>query len=243
MIKFINKNINGTDYICSDIHGHFYLLEEELKRVGFKEETDRLFSLGDLIDRGDDSGQVLEWLKKPWFYAIQGNHERMLINAFESQSNILRHQWFAWGGEWAEDMTDEEIEPFYNALSVLPIAIDIELVNGLHVGLIHAERPNTCDWGSVISLLQSAKPSDVESNREISDLLWKRSQAFSTIDEVLNIELVTNINHVFHGHAIVLDYHTITNRTFMDLGSYDSGKIGFIEPVSFLGSQLIGSQA
>lgn len=238
MIKFIHKNIRGTDYICSDIHGHFYLLEEALKRVGFKEEVDRLFSLGDLIDRGDGSSQVLEWINKPWFYAIQGNHERMLINAFESQSDILRHQWFAWGGQWAEDMADEEVEPFYNALSELPIAIDIELANGLHVGLVHAELPNTCDWNSVILLLQSAKPNDIESNREISDLLWKRSQAFSTVDEILDIELVTNVGHVFHGHTIVSDYHTITNRTFMDLGSYESGTIGFIEPVSFLASRL-----
>jgi len=95
MIKFIHKNIRGTDYICSDIHGHFYLLEKELKRVGFKEEVDRLFSLGDLIDRGDDSSQVLKWINKAWFYAIQGNHERMLINAFESQSDsktIGRHR-------------------------------------------------------------------------------------------------------------------------------------------------------
>ncbi|MGK0173918.1 MAG: serine/threonine protein phosphatase 1 [Ulvibacter sp.] len=237
MIKYIVKNVNGTDYICSDIHGHFYILEAELKNVSFNEETDRLFSLGDLIDRGDDSDQVLEWLEKPWFYAIQGNHERILINAYESQSDMLRHQWFAWGGQWAEDITDEEIEPFYNALSKLPIAIELELSNNAKVGLVHAELPNKCDWNDLTKLLETAKPKDIEATREISDLLWKKSQPFGTTDEILEIEPVTNIHHVFHVHTIVSDYHTITNRTFMDLGSYETGKIGFVDLIDFLKSR------
>jgi serine/threonine protein phosphatase 1 len=98
MLQSFKKNPIGNDYICSDIHGHFYILEAELLRIGFDEQTDRLFCLGDLIDRGDESALALEWLKRPWFFAIQGNHERMLINAFESDSEILWRQWMMWVG-------------------------------------------------------------------------------------------------------------------------------------------------
>jgi len=89
VIRSYACNAPGTDYICSDIHGHFSLLTQQLAQIKFNEKTDRLFSLGDLIDRGDESGQALEWLAKPWFFAIQGNHERMLINAYESRSESL----------------------------------------------------------------------------------------------------------------------------------------------------------
>src|SRR5690606_32991919 len=34
--------------------------------------------------------------------------------------------------------------------------------------------------------------------------------------------------------TIVEDCLTITNRTFMDLGAYQTGRIGLIEPVQFL---------
>ena len=55
MIELVPANNVGIDYICSDIHGHFSLLESQLEKVGFDPDKDRLFSLGDLIDRGDES--------------------------------------------------------------------------------------------------------------------------------------------------------------------------------------------
>ena len=114
MLKNFPPNSAGSDFICSDIHGHFSLLEAELSHINFNESRDRLFCLGDLIDRGDESPLALEWLKESWFYAIQGNHERMLINAYEQRSEMLWRQWMMWGGSWAEDMDFDELEPIYD---------------------------------------------------------------------------------------------------------------------------------
>ncbi len=234
MIEKFNANTAGNDYICSDIHGHYSLLEQALATLGFDESKDRLFSLGDLIDRGDESTQALEWLNKPWFHAIQGNHERMLINAFESQSNMLFHQWFAWGGHWAEDMDIEEIEVFYRAFIQCPIAIELELSNGKHVALVHAELPDSCNWDDVRQLLKTTDPKLAESTLVISNMLWNKAQPFYPAEKIENITNVENIDHTFHGHTIVGDYVTLANRTFMDLGSYKTGKIGIVNPVEFL---------
>lgn len=80
LISKVQSNTVGIDYICSDVHGHFSLLQDKLDQAGFDPYVDRLFSLGDLIDRGPECEEVLTWLQYDWFYAIQGNHERMLIN-------------------------------------------------------------------------------------------------------------------------------------------------------------------
>lgn len=234
MLQSFKNNLTGKDYICSDIHGHFYILEAELNRVGFNEQVDRLFCLGDLIDRGDESALALEWLQKPWFFAIQGNHERMLINAFESDSEILWRQWMMWGGDWAEDMDRESLAPFYEAFKKLPIAIELALANNKRAGLVHAELPDVCDWNDVRHLLFAMAPEKIEATREISDMLWKKSQTELTPENVHRVEPVANIDHVFHGHTIVDDYLTIANRTFADLGAYRTGKIGLLEPVAFL---------
>lgn len=234
MIKTFSKNLTGKDYICSDIHGHFSILQEALDGVGFNEQCDRLFSLGDLIDRGDESSLALEWLAKPWFFAIQGNHERMLINTIERQSETLRQQWMMWGGDWAEDMDFHDLQPFYEQFSRLPIAMEIELSEGKRVGLVHAELSNTCDWNHVRQLLLSLSPLKVEENLEASDMLWNKNQPYLSSELRSKIHPVQNIDHVFHGHTIVVDYLTITNRTFMDLGAYQTGEIGLVQPVEFL---------
>jgi serine/threonine protein phosphatase 1 len=234
LIGVVRLNSAGKDYICSDIHGHFSLLTQQLEQINFDEQTDRLFSLGDLIDRGDESDQALEWLAKPWFFAIQGNHERMLINAYESRSESLWFQWMMWGGSWAEDMDFNALEPFYRAFSQLPLAIELALPNGKSVGLVHAELPDVCDWNDIKRLLAHIEPDQVEATLATSDMLWSKIQPYLSINEIPRIEPVSNIDHVFHGHTIVENYKTITNRTFMDLGSYESGRIGLIEPLTFL---------
>jgi serine/threonine protein phosphatase 1 len=238
MIEIFTLNCHGKDYICSDIHGHFSLLTQQLEQINFDEDVDRLFSLGDLIDRGDESGQALEWLAKPWFFAIQGNHERMLINAYESRSESLWFQWMMWGGSWAEDMELEALEPFYLAFSQLPLAIELALPNGKSVGLVHAELPDACDWNDIKQLLEHIEPDQIEATLATSDMLWSKIQPYLPIDEIPRIEPVRNIDHVFHGHTIVDNYKTITNRTFMDLGSYQSGQIGLLDPVQFLKEQF-----
>lgn len=237
MIHTFACNTAGKDYICSDIHGHFSVLAQQLKQANFNEKIDRLVSLGDLIDRGDESDQALEWLAKPWFFAIQGNHERMLINAYESRAESLRFQWMMWGGSWAEDMDFDALEPFYRAFAKLPLAIELALPNGKFVGLVHAELPDTCDWLEVKQLLSNIEPGQVEATLATSDMLWSKIQPYLPAAEIPRVEPVRNIDHVFHGHTIVEGYRTITNRTFMDLGSYESGRIGLLDPVRFLDGQ------
>lgn len=138
-----------------------------------------------------------------------------------------------WGGSWAEDMELEALEPFYLAFSQLPLAIELALPNGKSVGLVHAELPDVCDWDEVKQLLAHIEPSQIEATLATSDMLWSKVQPYLSADEIPRIEPVRNIDHVFHGHTIVESYRTITNRTFMDLGSYESGRIGLIAPVDF----------
>ena len=52
----------GRDFAVSDIHGCFSHLSRSLKSIGSDASVDRLFSVGDLVDRGTESDQVLPWL-------------------------------------------------------------------------------------------------------------------------------------------------------------------------------------
>lgn len=75
-------NERGADYIVGDLHGCLDQLEELLAKVGFNAYCDRLFSVGDMVDRGPDSLRCLGLLEQPWFFALMGNHEQMMLNHF-----------------------------------------------------------------------------------------------------------------------------------------------------------------
>ena len=68
-------------YVTSDLHGYpLEKFKELLDRAGFGDD-DFLFILGDVIDRGEHSVDILKWLLvQPNVELILGNHEAMMLS-------------------------------------------------------------------------------------------------------------------------------------------------------------------
>ncbi len=234
-LKIYQPNDIGQDFICSDIHGHFALLEAHLASVGFDKTKDRLFCLGDLIDRGDESSLALDYLNQPWFYSILGNHELMLIEACEINKDHVMQQWYRWGGDWAEDLSNEELKPFYDVMVRLPMAIELNLNSGMKVGLVHAELPLECSWNDVCLVLSAKSTTDNSTYTPLlQGMFWNKGQSDSIEAALGEIEPVDLVDHIFHGHTIVRDIRRCANRTFMDLGGYETGFLGLVNVESYM---------
>lgn len=84
----------------SDIHGMAELLEKMLRKIAFSPE-DRLYILGDMIDRGPDPAGVIELAaSRGNIVALEGNHEDMFA-------------------EWYEYTADKSEGYFYNTYRIL----------------------------------------------------------------------------------------------------------------------------
>ncbi|MBU2766125.1 hypothetical protein HAP94_07940 [Acidithiobacillus ferrivorans] len=69
----------GRDFVIGDLHGCRAMLDTLLDHACFDPAMDRLFSVGDLVDRGPDSVGYLELLLESWFFSVLGNHDAMLL--------------------------------------------------------------------------------------------------------------------------------------------------------------------
>ena len=70
-------------YAVSDLHGQFNTFIEGLKKIDFKDD-DRLYFIGDAIDRGPDGIKILKYIKKHEnMDLIIGNHEFMMLNSVD----------------------------------------------------------------------------------------------------------------------------------------------------------------
>ena len=83
-LKKVPANIDGRDFVVGDLHGCYDELFALLKHVKFDYKNDRVFSTGDLIDRGPKSEECLQLLSKPWFFSVLGNHEDLLIEKIKN---------------------------------------------------------------------------------------------------------------------------------------------------------------
>ena len=204
MHQTIAKNELGRDFVVGDIHGAYDLLLEEMRRNGFNKETDRLFSVGDIIDRGPQSEECLTLLEKPWFSMVRGNHEQMLIDACRNGEG---YDWWNSYGAWSKWIEQDKIKSWAKSFSELPISLTLK-VGPYSVGICHAE-PDGQDW--IISR---------ENTRSESVMLWGRRVLRGETD--YNVE---GIDITIHGHTPLDAPKWVGNRYFMDTGAWETGNL------------------
>ena len=65
-------------YVISDLHGQFVLLQLLLEKIAF-DDSDELYVLGDIMDRGPNSIDIYYFIKSMNnIHMIKGNHEIMM---------------------------------------------------------------------------------------------------------------------------------------------------------------------
>ncbi|MGE0021684.1 MAG: metallophosphoesterase family protein [Draconibacterium sp.] len=93
--------MNNRLFAIGDIHGCFDSFKELVEIKIQLQKNDKLVMLGDYIDRGPDSKEVVDFiiglLENGYdVIPLMGNHEAMLLDAFEDKKNISR--WIQNGG-------------------------------------------------------------------------------------------------------------------------------------------------
>lgn len=195
----LDENNTGRDFVVGDIHGCFESLDGALATVDFDPEKDRLISIGDLIDRGPQSEQCLEFLNRPYTYTIRGNHEDMFLQLYASGDleryvsgtlDAAMYMRLSMNGlGWIQDISKAEIESMYEAFKALPIAIEIPTIRG-SVGFVHAEVPAGLDWQDFIGRIQAGDQSLIQ------EALWGRKRIKANDQSG-----VEGIDRIFLGHT------------------------------------------
>ena len=206
------RNDAGKDYVVGDIHGCFDKLRAALASVHFNESVDRLFSVGDLVDRGPSSHEAIDWIVLPWFHAVRGNHEQMAIEADMGIADPGMH--CINGGLWFYGLSDRERADTARVFCTLPYGIEVDTPWGL-VGIVHAEVPGD-DWDGFREMLLAAdagKPENFEHMERFA--LWGRD----IVRRRSPFAGVANVQRVYVGHTPMNDWQPIANVHYIDTGA------------------------
>jgi len=125
--------------IIGDIHGCFTELLALLDKVGLGEE-DAVIGIGDIVDRGPETPQVVDYFRKtPNTMAIMGNHERKHMRAARHEVKLSLSQQISqaqFGAAYQEAL---------GWMSALPLYIELEqaiVVHGYFEPSIALEQQN-----------------------------------------------------------------------------------------------------
>jgi serine/threonine protein phosphatase 1 len=129
--------------VIGDVHGYYDSLMTLLETIAPNRE-DQVYFLGDLIDRGSQSSQVVNFVKHSGYHCVLGNHEQMLLDILFNNDRYpsAREAWLFSGGEntlksYGERGVDEE---HLYWMQHLPNYIDLGDILLVHAG-VHPTIP------------------------------------------------------------------------------------------------------
>lgn len=227
-VQRIAANLVGRDFIVGDIHGAYNSVLAAMRLANFDERVDRIFAIGDLIDRGLDSFRCAKFLRMAYVKAVAGNHEDMLLQLYsqgEPHPSLLAWAAKRNGFDWWLKVDREERQVILAAIAELPTIIELETSRGL-VGLVHAEVPRGMNWQTFVEAVEDENPQVIET------ALWGRDRVKANDNSG-----VQGIDRVFVGHSIQWNgmrklgnvYYIDTGGIFAETGTKEGARLSFVE--------------
>lgn len=192
----------GDTYIITDLHGRFDLLKKILLELSVSKQ-DRIISLGDNVDRGSQSFELLYYfLNRDNAWTLQGNHEITFVRAILNPTASNYSELLSNGGEWVYDYPEGMLESIARQTKECPLLIELNWNNKV-IALSHAHIPNLDFTCSVENI----------ERQDIEDGLTSHFTPLISKGDVKGCDLV------IHGHRYVEKPTKVGNRIYLDTGA------------------------
>ena len=220
-------------FAIGDIHGCLKqltsLLDKIFNHFNFNKKNDLLVYLGDYIDRGSNSKDVINHIlklqkEKVNSIFLMGNHEQIMIDFVFNKINNLRY-WLNLGtdqtfksykieiAEFIKDgFEDDKMDKLRNVLLNKLSNDHIHFLKNL--SLSHS-------MGKYLFVHAGINPKKVLKDQDKMDFLWSRSDQF--FDKNFKFEQI-----IIHGHTPEKEVINLPYRINIDTGCFFSGKLSSV---------------
>ncbi|HJP68893.1 MAG TPA: metallophosphoesterase family protein [Sphingomicrobium sp.] len=210
-------------YVIGDVHGRLDLLEDLLAKIHAELQhrpspKTLLVFVGDLIDRGPSSAQVIERLRTYERAGIQtvfllGNHEEVLLRILRGDTSLV-FSWLQFGGLQCLESYGVETTRLRGRQSERVIELAQAAIPASHVEFLES-FVDSCRFGDYLFVHAGIRPG-IEIEQQLqSDLRWIRNPFLSDESDHGFV--------VVHGHTITKDVDERPNRIGIDTGAYRTG--------------------
>ena len=206
-------------FAIGDIHGDYAGMEQILHRIEEISDDPMVVCVGDYVDRGERSAEVLGWmhhvntLYPQDFVCLTGNHEQMIIQFLQDPEG-QGDRWLAFGGL----QTLQSYQVSKQAGTSMTDLRD-QLADAMGEDLIRwlGDLPVSWQSGNVADTHAGADPSLPIGAQSRRNLIWGHAD-FQTAVRSDGVWVV-------HGHTIVEQPEVQNGRIAIDTGAYVTGRL------------------
>lgn len=205
--------------VIGDIHGCYFTLVDLHNLIKEKYPGVPIYCVGDLVDRGNNSYDVVNFISKNNIPFTPGNHEYMFYYFFKDPTSVFARSWVFNGSESTLESYENHTEAVFEHLDIIkdaPLFFDTEDCYITHAGVSNEyQKFLPPDFRNDLSSLQDIIYNDFRSDRGV---LWLR-------EEILNIGKLQIVGHTKH-QEVTLDEDA--NVAYIDTGVYVGNKLSAV---------------
>ncbi len=127
-----------------DIHGCFFTLVELVELIREKYPSIKIYSVGDLIDRGKNSYEVINFIINENIEFTAGNHDYMFYHFFKKPASIFARSWSFNGSEAtlkSYEKHENELFKHIDFIKEAPLMLNLDDCFLSHAGIsIHYKK-------------------------------------------------------------------------------------------------------
>lgn len=205
--------------VIGDVHGCLFTLRELVKKIQNLYPSVPLYCVGDLIDRGNYSFEVLEYIKDEGIKFTPGNHDYMFYYFIKKPATNMGASWIYNGFEKTISSYDNRFDKIAGHLDIItqaPLFYNLPECFISHAGISEY-------FGSILGPepLKDIEKLDEEMRKSITSehgILWTR-------DELLNLGKLQIVGHT---RKQDVTYQQNNNVAYIDTSVYTANKLSAV---------------
>ena len=207
----MNNIIKNGIWVIGDVHGEYNKLIDLISTLPKKAS---ICFVGDLVDRGEESFKVVEYIIKNNYHCVLGNHELMMIKAIDCENT--NYMWQCSGGDKTiQSYKSVSDETWYNHIEYLKKLPYFKYYK------IEGYKPLVVSHSYLHHLWQDKN--HIYDEKSAKDILWRHmyDEKLFKVDK----EIKNNVFNIF-GHSIVKKPLITKTFAMIDTGAAFDNKIG-----------------
>ena len=202
--------------VIGDVHGCYYTLKELVDKIKNKYPNIKIFCVGDLVDRGNNSFEVIEFVVAEKIQCVIGNHDFMFYSNMRDPYSLMAKSWNYNGAETTLASYKDKLNQMDKHLDLIinsPLFYNLDDCFISHAGISKSLKDK---------LPENFLSDDAALKEILSNDLFNQNSIIWVRGDLLNIGKLQVVGHT---HRKEVFFDKVSNALYIDTTAFGNNKL------------------
>ena len=202
--------------VIGDVHGCYYTLKELVDKIKNKYPNIKIFCVGDLVDRGNNSFEVIKFVVAEKIQWVIGNHDFMFYSNMRDPYSLMAKSWNYNGAETTLASYKDKLNQMDKHLDLIinsPLFFNLDDCFISHAGISKSLKDK---------LPENFLSDDAALKEILSNDLFNQNSIIWVRGDLLNIGKLQVVGHT---HRKEVFFDKVSNAIYIDTTAFGNNKL------------------